>query len=266
MDLLQHRSRWGGAVHFALAATSPTTGKASNTIKGIFKEHIEERVGVLKNSYLPTLSNNKAILKEPSFENAWYAVAFPWQVDGYETPLDAVLKRKQNKKNEASTTKPFATRLWGEPVVVYRDANEQLVAMADACPHRSAPLSMGTVQNGELTCIYHGWTFGANGDCVDVPTLHTVDDDGHEIGDNHNKVLSRISKTNCGNHRAVVEHEGMVYIWRGNVLEADTSLLPTRRKGDMETIPIDTVLGKYSAFIPKGNLTNFKLHLAHLNS
>mmetsp|Transcript_10825 Transcript_10825/g.25643 ORF Transcript_10825/g.25643 Transcript_10825/m.25643 type:complete len:203 (+) Transcript_10825:1900-2508(+) len=93
-----------------------------------------------------------------------YAVAFPWQIDGYNTPVDAVLGKKDNKKGRQQ--QPFATRLWGEPLVIYRDSKDELVAMADVCPHRSAPLSMGYVENDELVCRYHGWRFGDDGKCV----------------------------------------------------------------------------------------------------
>lgn len=277
MDLLQHRSRWGGAVHFALTAAASKQSKTNDDTEakvdpkmkdnGIFKEYMEEQVGTISNSYTPTQANNAAILEEPSFENTWYAVAYPWQIDGYETPMDAVRgsKTRMRKHGGKEATKPFATRLWGEPLVIYRDTEGELVAMSDVCPHRSAPLSMGKVENGKLTCMYHGWQFGAEGKCVDVPTLHTVDEDGNEITRNTEKFLSHISKSNCGNNHAVVEHEGLVYIWRGNVLEADLSLLPSRRKGDMETVPIDSVLDynvDYS-YIVENNLDSPHLFYLH---
>ena len=135
--------------------------KNLETKSGVFKDHMKKKVGRLTNSYIPTASNNMAILEEPSFENAWYAIAFPWQVDGYKTPVDAVMNHKHKK-----TDSPFATRLWGEPLVVYRDSKGELVAMADVCPHRSAPLSMGKIENDELVCMYHGWRFGEKGKCV----------------------------------------------------------------------------------------------------
>ena len=41
-------------------------------------------------------------------------------------------------------------------------------ALDDACPHQGAPLSMGVVKDGEVTCSWHGWHFdiesGANTD------------------------------------------------------------------------------------------------------
>ena len=183
MELLQHRSRWGGAVHFALAVSTKNCkeyGMSTNQLpnedegdissnetddltrkSGIFKNHIKDKVGKLTNSYIPTASMNEVILREPSFENSWYAVAFPWQIDGYKTPVDAIWGREEKKKK-----KPFSTRLWGEPLVMYRDSNGELVAMTDVCPHRSAPLSMGTVENDELVCMYHCWRFGEKGECI----------------------------------------------------------------------------------------------------
>jgi len=256
LELLQHRSRWGGAVHFCLI------GKKKSAIA----KHISSRVGGIVNSYTPTQANNPKLLKEPSFENVWYAVAYPWQIDGYETPLDAALNKHKGPKPSASS-KPFATRLWGEPIVIYRDDDEKLVAMADSCPHRSVPLSMGRVEDGELVCMYHGWRFGKSGQCVDVPTLKTTtpDDEQVKYGEGSSRFLKTVTNANCGNHRAIVEHEGLVYVWRGHLLEADTSLLPTRRKGDMETVPIDTVLDyavDYS-YIVENNLDSPHLFYLH---
>ena len=260
MELLEHRSRWGGAVHFCLAASRNVETKKPGAIAG----HVSSRVGGIVNSYTPTQSNNPVLLKNPSFDKVWYAVAYPWQIDGYETPLDAVLGHKK----KSSSNKPFATRLWGEPIIIYRDAANELVAMADVCPHRSVPLSMGKINDQQqLVCLYHGWKFGKGGDCVDVPTLRTINDETGEVlaETGASKFLQRVTRANCGNLRAVVEHEGIVYVWRGNVLEADPSLLPTRRKGDMETVPIDTVLD-YSvdySYIIENNLDSPHLFYLH---
>jgi hypothetical protein len=32
-------------------------------------------------------------------------------------------------------------------------------AALDSCPHRMAPLSIGSIKDGCLKCRYHGWTF-----------------------------------------------------------------------------------------------------------
>lgn len=41
----------------------------------------------------------------------------------------------------------------------------------DACPHRNAPLSLGTrdAKTGELVCRYHGWRFDGDGACSELP-------------------------------------------------------------------------------------------------
>lgn len=43
--------------------------------------------------------------------------------------------------------------------------------MADRCPHRHAPLSMGRVEGNHLTCMYHGMRVDTEGQCVSVPLL-----------------------------------------------------------------------------------------------
>lgn len=48
-------------------------------------------------------------------------------------------------------------------------------------------------------------------------------------------------KKACLKTYAVQEHEGLVWIWRGNVLEADVTKLPSTRK-DIPTYPCDTIL------------------------
>jgi phenylpropionate dioxygenase-like ring-hydroxylating dioxygenase large terminal subunit len=62
-------------------------------------------------------------------------------------------------------------RLWlvGEPLVAVR-LDGELAVFADRCPHRLAPLSAGTVVDGELECAYHGWRFEAGGACTSIPS------------------------------------------------------------------------------------------------
>lgn len=66
--------------------------------------------------------------------------------------------------------RPLSVRLLGADLVIWRDSEGSLVAAPDRCPHREAPLSIGTLSNGELACAYHGWSFGAGGACVSVPS------------------------------------------------------------------------------------------------
>ena len=66
---------------------------------------------------------------------------------------------------------PFAARLLGEDLVLWRDASGALHAWPDRCPHRGAKLSLGRVAEDRLECPYHGWQFEGSGRCVRVPAL-----------------------------------------------------------------------------------------------
>jgi phenylpropionate dioxygenase-like ring-hydroxylating dioxygenase large terminal subunit len=65
---------------------------------------------------------------------------------------------------------PWPVRLLGERFVVWRDDAGAVLAARDRCPHREAPLSIGTVEGDRLVCAYHGWAFGRDGTCLAVPS------------------------------------------------------------------------------------------------
>jgi len=69
-------------------------------------------------------------------------------------------------------TAPVSVTLLGRRVVLWRSPSDAVVAAPDRCPHREAPLSAGTVDDGCLKCAYHGWTFGDEGKCVMVPSAN----------------------------------------------------------------------------------------------
>ena len=69
---------------------------------------------------------------------------------------------------------PIGVSVLGLPIVIYRSA-DGIVAAEDRCPHRNAPLSRGTVHEGKLRCPYHGWSFGAEGQCVEAPGMCSTD-------------------------------------------------------------------------------------------
>ena len=69
------------------------------------------------------------------------------------------------------TTTPASFTLMGTPYVVYRTPDEDLRVFVDQCPHRRAPLSLGTCEGATLRCQYHGWAFDGDGTCVEIPSL-----------------------------------------------------------------------------------------------
>ena len=65
---------------------------------------------------------------------------------------------------------PVRVRLLCEDLVAFRDSDGR-VGLVDAyCPHRRAPLFFGRNEECGLRCVYHGWKFDADGNCVDMPS------------------------------------------------------------------------------------------------
>lgn len=74
-----------------------------------------------------------------------------------------------------SSTKLRAVDLDGEQIVIGREASGDVFALRDRCPHRGMALSKGRFDENGLTCPFHGWRFGTDGRCRDVPTLSSSD-------------------------------------------------------------------------------------------
>jgi phenylpropionate dioxygenase-like ring-hydroxylating dioxygenase large terminal subunit len=90
-------------------------------------------------------------------------------------------------------SKPVSVEIAGVPLVLWRSA-QGLHAFRDRCPHRNYPLSQGRVENGRLTCPYHGWSFAGDGACTDIPGCGGAD-------------LSRLKAETVG----VSEWQGVVF-------------------------------------------------------
>ena len=65
---------------------------------------------------------------------------------------------------------PVSVEVLDTSYVIWRTADHQLIATLDRCSHREARLSLGSVEAGCLRCPYHGWTFGEDGRCVNIPS------------------------------------------------------------------------------------------------
>ncbi|ASC70888.1 Rieske domain/chlorophyllide a oxygenase domain protein [Halomicronema hongdechloris C2206] len=96
--------------------------------------------------------------------------------------------------------RPHGVVLWQQPVVLYRDSQGQVQALADRCPHRQVRLSQGQVNGDRLVCAYHGWQFDAAGACVHIPYLG-----------------EKQRLPNCGvRPYPVREQDGFIWIFPGN--------------------------------------------------
>jgi len=62
-------------------------------------------------------------------------------------------------------------RVLEQDLVVFRTQDGQVAALEDVCPHRLAPLSLGTLQGDAVQCGYHGLTFDCSGHCVLAPGM-----------------------------------------------------------------------------------------------
>lgn len=94
-----------------------------------------------------------SFVQSAALQDRWYPVAESVDVD-----------------QAASEQRSLGVRLLANDYVIWRSADGSLVAAPDRCPHREAPLSIGPVADGTLTCIYHGWSFGDDGKCVGIPS------------------------------------------------------------------------------------------------
>lgn len=94
-----------------------------------------------------------------------------------------------------------------ENVVLFRDSQGQVVAMEDVCPHRLAPLSIGTLVDDTIQCGYHGLRFGCDGRCVHVP--------GQKRAPESIRVKAY----------PVAENMGLVWIWMGDGDKADVNAI-----------------------------------------
>jgi phthalate 4,5-dioxygenase len=65
---------------------------------------------------------------------------------------------------------PQRVRLLGEDLVVFRDTNGRVGLFEEGCPHRLSSLFFGRNEECGLRCVYHGWKFDVDGNCVDMPT------------------------------------------------------------------------------------------------
>ncbi len=70
---------------------------------------------------------------------------------------------------ESLRTGPRPFTLMGENIVLFLDEHGVPAALEDRCCHRTAKLSKGRVEDGLITCGYHGWTHDRQGTLIRIP-------------------------------------------------------------------------------------------------
>ena len=66
---------------------------------------------------------------------------------------------------------PMRLMALGEKLIAFRDTAGRVGIMDHRCPHRCASLFYGRNEDGGVRCIYHGWKFDVDGNCLDMPNL-----------------------------------------------------------------------------------------------
>ena len=61
-------------------------------------------------------------------------------------------------------------QLLGERLIAYRTPGGAAGLIGEFCPHRGASLYFGRVEAEGMRCVYHGWKFGVDGQCLDMPS------------------------------------------------------------------------------------------------
>ena len=117
-------------------------------------------------------------------KNAWYVACLPQDIDD----------------------KPLGRKVCGESMVFYRGPQGMATALEDFCPHRGAPLSLGSVIDGKLVCGYHGLEMGCDGKTIAMPG-------------------QRVRGFPAVRAFPVIERYGFVWVWPGDAAQADPARL-----------------------------------------
>jgi len=121
-------------------------------------------------------------------KNAWYCAGWDYDVT---QARDSVVARQ----------------IAGERIVLFRKSDGGIVALEDRCAHRQAALSLGRKEGTGLRCMYHGLKFNEHGKCDEIP--------GQAV----------IPERACVRAYPVIEKNNWIWVWLGDPLRADPSLI-----------------------------------------
>jgi len=94
---------------------------------------------------------------------------------GPDTPMGTFMRRfwmpfMLAEEIAAPDCPPVRVRLLGEDLLAFRDSNGRAALVDQFCPHRRVSLFFGRNEDCGIRCVYHGWKFDADGNCVDMPS------------------------------------------------------------------------------------------------
>jgi len=169
------------------------------------------------------------------------AEAFDWKNCWY--PLSYV--------HDLDSNGPFKASLYDMPLVLFRGTDGELTCLKDVCPHRAAHLSDGEVRDGRIECLYHGWQYATDGQCVHIPQLP-----------------ERISIPDraCVHKYPLKEHQGIVWVWAGDPTLADPDMIPTTpdlEREDVTFVDFQMDLPYDQSYLIENVIDVAHIHIAH---
>lgn len=99
---------------------------------------------------------------------------------------------------------PMRLMLLGEKLIAFRDSTGKVGVMDHRCPHRCASFFFGRNEEGGIRCVYHGWKFDTEGNCLDMANVPA-----HQ--DFKQKVRAKAYATR--------ERNGIIWVYMGNQAE-----------------------------------------------
>lgn len=100
---------------------------------------------------------------------------------------------------ELKAGRTMPVHVLGESFTLYRTPHGQCVLTEFRCLHRRTQLSTGWVEADGLRCLYHGWKFGIDGQCLEIP------------GEENTQYLKRIKLKTY----PVKEYLGLIFAYLG---------------------------------------------------
>lgn len=147
------------------------------------------------------------------------------------------------------TDRPTGFSLHDTPLVLFVDGQGQVACLPDRCPHRAARLSDGQIMQGRLECRYHGWQFGADGQCLRVPQLWPEKD---------------IPARACLTAHPVHIARGIVWVWTGEAASANPALIPAGAEGaDLTEVTFQMDLPYDQSYLIENVIDVAHIHIAH---
>lgn len=141
-----------------------------------------------------TAEQEAARILNTGIRNLWHPVAASWQVKNAPVGL---------------------TRL-GERIALWRDADGQVHAIEDRCPHRGARMSLGWNLGDRLACWYHGVELDMGGVVRSVPAINNCTLEGKK----------------CVRSYPVQERAGAIFLWFG--IDPDVAPGPLELPAEVE--------------------------------